>query len=370
MSFCVDPSTTFVDQTLVSDIQAPIFSTHVDCADAGAAPSVHIDLAAFNTSAKVNSMSHLTTNGASENVSFPAPSLRDEVFLPSTFTGGYWRSHEVGVCVDGTERSLEDLAAVASLGDQPDVAVFGDARRNGPMSCSAPVDQLQQLEQDFRAQPAINGCAPLGPDAADASAPPSTPLLAMKALPAEDVVDDHPSFVDDSQSSTWLSFEHADVDLELPALLDSCDVPFNSPSPSYNIGLFDFDYPPSPSTASATSSFDSPPPTPLLSSLDISCLECSQYAQDGHAVCGTCGFTALLGMEGGCGGSGVRVVNAGEDLMDGVEDSRGGCCDVIPGLQHTWTSKIPLDGGYKFGQLPPQAFEQDEVNTLGVDFSA
>jgi len=304
-------------------------------------------------------------------VSFPAPGLRDGLLLPSTLTGGYWRSDEVVDSVDGDERSLADLSA-ASLSDQVDEDVFGAAPRDGPMSCPVQVDQLQleQLEQDFHAQFVTNGCAPLGPDAADASAPPSTPLLAMKALPAEDVVDDHSPFVDDSQSSTWLSFEHVDVDLELPAPLDACDVPFNSPSPSYNIGLFDFDYPPSLSTASATSSFDSPPPTPLLSGLDISCLECPQYAQDGHAVCGTCGFTTLLGMEGGCGGSGVRVVNAEEDLMDGVEDSRGGYCEVIQGLQHTWASKSPLDGGYKFGQLPPRAFEQDEVNALGVDFSA
>jgi len=56
MSFHVDPSTTFVDETLVPDVQAPIFSTHVDFADDGAERAIHIDLAVFNASAKVRCM--------------------------------------------------------------------------------------------------------------------------------------------------------------------------------------------------------------------------------------------------------------------------------------------------------------------------
>ncbi|KZT21467.1 hypothetical protein NEOLEDRAFT_1139303 [Neolentinus lepideus HHB14362 ss-1] len=172
-----------------------------------------------------------------------------------------------------------------------------------------------------------------------------------------------------------------DVDLGFPASLEPFDIFFNDPSLSYNIGLFDFECPPSPSTASTASSFDSPPATPLLSGLDLPCLECFQYAQDGHATCGICGFTALHGagigfeevkesIEGGNEALGVQAVDAKEDLVNVKEDGQGGYRKDIPGLHSTLASKSLLNASYKFGQLPPWDFELDERYTLGIDFGA
>ncbi|KZT21472.1 hypothetical protein NEOLEDRAFT_1222991 [Neolentinus lepideus HHB14362 ss-1] len=239
------------------------------------------------------------------------------------------------------------------------------------MSCPTPVDQqqLQQLDQDFHAELVINDCMPFSPNVMYASAPPSAPLLATKALPAEDGVDDVPPFAVASQSPILLSLEHMDVDLGVPASLEAFNI-FNNPSPSHNFGLFDFEYPPSPSTASTASSFDSPPVTPLLSGLDLPCLECFQYAQDGHATCSICGFTALHGarigfeevkasMEESGEALGVRAVDA-KDLVDIKEDGQGGYRKAIPGLHSTLASKSLLDANYKFGQLPPRDFELDK----------
>ncbi|TFK51035.1 hypothetical protein OE88DRAFT_1808547 [Heliocybe sulcata] len=234
---------------------------------------------------------------------------------------------------------------------------------------------LQQLQEDFRVSLVIEEHEPCSLEAS-----PSAPLLPTKALPTEDLVDDLPPTGDDGQPRPSLSPYSMDVDHDLGAALDTFDVDYDIQSSP--IGLFGPDCPSSPSAASSDSSFDSPLSTPLLTGLNLTCLECVAHAHDNNHMCATCGFEPLFstemdfeGLEAGVeeGSKWMHGRILGNDNMEmGIGGE--GRLQAIPGLYVDGTASKNKSGApFSANKIPPWNafhFQRDKGNTLEAAFGA
>ncbi|TFK51017.1 hypothetical protein OE88DRAFT_204374 [Heliocybe sulcata] len=243
-----DNSTTFAGQASAHDTQICTFPATFDL--------VHDGAGAASTLANPNNESplptkNLITDRVPEYMNFPAHGLCDFTHFPSAITTDSWHS---------------DITP----------------------------QHTQQLQEGFTPRLVMPEYAPYSLEAS-----PSAPLLSTKALPSEDLVDDIPPIGDDGQPCPSLSPYSMDIDYNLGAPLDTLGIDYDNPFSSFHAGLFNSECPPSPSTASTDSSFDSPLSTPLLTGLNLACLECVAHAHDKNYMCTTCGFAPLFSTEMG-----------------------------------------------------------------------